>query len=46
MECVIETKPSMILQFIDGLRRDVQDPPSKAVFSMQGGFELSAASTH
>ncbi len=24
MECVIETKASMILQFIDGLRGDVQ----------------------
>jgi hypothetical protein len=24
MECVIETKASMILQFIDGLRRDLQ----------------------
>ena len=29
MECVIETKASMLLQFIDGLRGDVRSPLKK-----------------
>jgi hypothetical protein len=48
MECVIETKASMILQFIDGLRGDLQvtSPETRGAYSWLrflgcGGFDKS-----
>jgi hypothetical protein len=50
MECVIETKASMILQFIDGLRGDLhvtfEEGPSAAWLYERPGRGSSIAASH